>query len=266
MLKKFKSVSLKKLNSNSGAAYVLALIFWLLMMTALATPLSLSTSNSETTYNYYKNEYYYAVAKSGLNYFSDFFSGLQWTETGELALPTDPSLFSTTGNYSSGEFSFVDSSKLATFERYVNKDDFQTQFSYFRTLNDRVSNGSNPDYVFINTIPEENRPPFEYFQTTFTMENVENIYGYNGDTFTINATLTFYGDEVYQNNFNSTNPNTAQLVVTISSDTVISSYKDTNYTVAYDKVLYTLTSLCVPIYEETATDSGLYVWTWEKFA
>lgn len=246
---------IKKLKNKSGAAFILAWIFWVLMLFLTEAAFEyVAEGESEVVRNFRVNEYNYFIVKSAINHYADLLNGLQYTET-SLDEPFD--LPSPTETYNKGEFQVVqvnadgsysdDADRTKAFQLLVNSDDFNDAFAYFQRLRSEVTTGQ----VTLSTMDSTCKPAYQGFSVQFITEGLENIYYYSepgdDDYYVITTTLTFFGESVYYNSYASFAENTARIKVDLSCNgTVVSSSSIT----------------CVPTLDNS---TGFDVWTWESF-
>lgn len=240
---------IKKLKSKSGAAFILAMIFFTLMMFLTKSALLLVKEESEEVVSFKQNEYNYFVVKSALTHYSDLLSGLQYTETTPDVPFTIPS---STETYTQGFFQIVDveadgsytvdNERSKAFELLVN-DDFNDAFAYFQRLRSEVRNGG----VTLTSLDDSIKPAYQGFSLKFIIEGLENGNDPDND-FVLTTTLTFFGELVTYDGYNSYDENTARIRVVLSSD---------------DTIIYSKYITCVPTLVDNA---GLNVWTWESFS
>lgn len=249
---------LKKLKSNSGAAFVLAFIFWTLMIFLTDIAIETGTSDAETVSTFQRNEYNYFLTKAALNYYGDFFNGLRYTETTTSNFPYE---LGDTVSYTEGIFEFISTdptaapgtlnvSKLATFESYIDLPKYQTSFAYFQLLRSRVRDGS----VILSTHDEAYLAPHQAFSANFTITDLDHKYG-DVENLVISTDLTFFGELVAFDNFISGAENTARIKVQLIDIGDPIDLTD-------DNVIYTQSISCIPTLDET---SGVKVWTWGEF-
>lgn len=241
---------IKKLKSNSGAAFVLAMIFFMLMWFLTQNSIELLETNGESIVAFQKNEYNYFIAKSALNHYSDLLSGLQYTETTEGATFTLPS---TSETYTQGFFQVVDTEtdgsytvnddKTDAFKLLIKSDDFNDAFAYFQRLRSEVLNGA----IVLSTTDDLYKPAYQAFSVNFVIEGLENLYDPTND-FVLTTTVTFFGELVSYDGFNSFNENTARIRTVLSCD---------------GAEVYSKYITCIPTLDDS---SGLNVWTWESFS
>lgn len=249
---------LKKLKSNTGAAFILAWIFWMLMLFLTEVAMETGTSDSETVSTFQKNEYNYFITKAALNYYSDFFNGLRYTETSTSNFPYE---LGDSVSYTEGVFEFISTdptatpgtlndAKLATFETYLDLPSYQTAFAYFQLLRSRVKDGS----VTLSTHDEAYLAPHQAFNANFTITDLEHKYG-DVENLVISTDLTFFGELVAFDNFTSAAENTARIKVQLIDEGNPLDLTD-------DRVVYTQSISCIPTLDES---SGVKVWTWGEF-
>lgn len=241
---------IKKLKSKSGAALILAMIFFLLMWFLTESSLEIVISESSTVNSFKENEYNYFIVKAALNHYSELFSGLQYTETADAPF-TLPS--STSETYTQGEFQIVDvdpttgsysvdNDRTEAFELLLNIDDFTDAFAYFQRLRSEVKSGG----VTLSTMDAMYKPAYQGFSVNFIIEGLENPSDPAND-YVLTTSVTFFGELVTYDSFNSFDENTARIKVNLSCN---------------DVLVYSRSITCVP---ELDDSSGVNIWTWEDF-
>lgn len=253
---------LRKLKSKSGMGFVLVMIFWNLMIILTGFVMNLNFTESQSIHSLQESEYNYFISKAALNHYAEILNGLQYVET-EATQPFD-SFISNTLDYKVGNFQFVDDTgallddKLTVFSKLVNVTDLEKSFGYFQTLRTRVLNGTTA----LTTVDTAYIKPHQVFEITIVNDNFLNE-SYMGNDMKLTTTITFYGQTVSYDGFNSHNENTARVKVSLSTDVSYYDYTTNSSTIAYDENVYSHTISCAPTLDET---SGSKVWTWETFS
>lgn len=258
---------IKKLKSKAGAAFILAWIFFVLMLFLTGLAFEAIEDDASSVGSYVKKEYHYFIVKSGLNYYANLFNGLQYTETGTATVIDR--LTDSGEDYTTGEFAFLenpstdpdttDDAKLTQFENYIKIDEFEEAFGNFQWLRSKVLDGS----VTLSTLEEEYLEAHQVFEATFVLTGIP--YYYDDNDLEMHTTLTFYGTQVAHDNFVSLNENTIRIKVDLIAPELTTLDENFNSVTNYDVKLGSQTISCVPeVVEDSST--GLDVYTWKSFS